>query len=69
MTATVNEHLKIHGDLSVKQFGALVGLSHSSIWLRIKHGHLKAYKLGRAVRIPYSEYERITSENVIKANP
>ena len=40
-------------------FGARVGMSKSSIARRIRNGEIRVVKIGRLVRIPASEVERL----------
>jgi len=54
-------------DFTVASFGKQLGVTNPTIWRMIRDGQLKAYKVRRAVRIPYSEYERLVSENKISA--
>ena len=53
-------------DLTVAQTCKAMSLSHSTIWRLIRVGKLQAYKAGRAVRIPYSEVEKLRESNRIE---
>lgn len=50
--------------LSIADAGERLSVSPRSIWRWIASGEIKAVKLGRAVRIPVSEVERIARQGV-----
>jgi len=52
-------------EFTVASFADALNLSQPTIWRYITSGEIRAYKLGRSVRIPYQELERIRSANRI----
>jgi excisionase family DNA binding protein len=50
--------------LSVAEAAARWSVSSRSVWRWISAGEIKVVKLGRAVRIPVSEVERIARQGV-----
>lgn len=50
-------------DFTVDQFAKAIGVSKPTVWKHIGQGTLHAYRLGRCVRIPSSELDRIREEN------
>lgn len=50
--------------LSVAEAAARWSVSSRSVWRWISAGEIKTVKLGRAVRIPVSEVERIARQGV-----
>lgn len=52
-------------DLTIKEFAATLNVSLPTIWKYIKSGDINAYKVGRSVRIPHTEIDRIRVDNRI----
>lgn len=52
-------------EFTVKSFANEIGVSLPTVWKYIGLGTIHAYKLGRAVRIPSSELERLRADNRI----
>lgn len=55
-------------DLTIEQFSRLVGVSKPTVWKYIGNGSIGAYRLGRSVRIPREEFDRIREENKVEVN-
>lgn len=55
-------------DLTIEQFSRLVGVSKPTVWKYIGNGSISAYRLGRSVRIPREEFDRIREENKVEVN-
>jgi excisionase family DNA binding protein len=53
-------------DFTVPTFANATDTSPVSIWRQISKGKIKAYKIGRSTRIPFSELERLRNENQIQ---
>lgn len=52
-------------DFTVQEFANTLRVSMPTVWKYIGLGSIHAYKIGRSVRIPNSELDRIRSENRI----
>jgi len=52
-------------DFTIQQFAHSLRVSLPTVWKYIGRGEIHAYKLGRSVRIPYEELERIRNDNRI----
>ena len=50
---------KPSGAYTMAQFGKIVRLSRSSVARRLKDGTIRAIKVGRLVRVPASEVDRL----------
>ena len=55
-------------DLTVKGLAEALNVSLPTVWKYIKSGNIHAYKVGRAVRIPYTELDRIREDNRIEGS-
>ena len=49
-------------DLTIKEVAKVFNISLSSVWKMIGNETLKSYRIGRSVRIPYSEIDRIRED-------
>jgi len=52
-------------DLTIKEVAKVFNISLSSVWKMIGNEMLKSYRVGRSVRIPYSEIDRIREDHRI----
>lgn len=52
-------------DFTVETLAEALRLSKPTIWKHIGNGSIHAYRLGRSVRIPHQELERIRNDNRI----
>ena len=52
-------------EFTVKEFANALGVSMPTVWKYISKGTINAYKIGRCVRIPSNELQRIRKENRI----
>ncbi|NVK02610.1 MAG: helix-turn-helix domain-containing protein [Oceanospirillaceae bacterium] len=52
-------------DFKISEFAETLGVTQPTIWKYITQGEIDAYRIGRSVRIPQSEYERFINSHRI----
>jgi excisionase family DNA binding protein len=50
--------------LSIKEFGAAIGVSRSVVYEHVAAGRIASVRIGRFTRIPDSEVDRVAAEGL-----
>jgi excisionase family DNA binding protein len=52
-------------DFTIQSFADAIGVSKPTIWKYISDGSIHAYRLGKTVRIPFDQLDRLRTDNRI----
>ena len=56
----------MNADFTVANFAEVINLSKPTVWKYISTGSIRAYRMGKSVRIPFTELDRIRNENRVE---